>query len=1260
MDGDDAIGDGSIGNPYQTLQQAVDAADPGDVITLRQGTYAGGVTIHEPNITVTSYDGEWAKLVAPIDDPDIHQVLRFHYTADGGRIANIELEGGFYYAVKLETNWDWGVPDADRNGAENIVIENSKIHGSGRDAIKVTPGSDDLHVLNNEIYDTGLRYSGNAEGIDNVNGDRMIVRGNYIHDIATNGIYPKGGSIGSVIEGNLITNTGNGGIQIGYYTDLEWFDTYQNPELYEAIDTVVRNNIIVNTYGAGIGFWASQNSQVHNNTLVNVGEGQNAGVFFSFIDHYTSSNDFTTQSNQNPTFVNNIVVQSETSQTQIVHLRNGSVQDGVNFDNNIWFDRGGDINFGNRLVDPFQWRADFSEWQADMGGANSLEADPLLDASLHLTANSPAIDIAQQILALTTDYDGNIRSGLPDIGADEFAAGPSLPVPPAPGTVGSGSAGGAVLPAVHFSAMSYQIDEAAGFVTVTIERSNDVTSAVSVDYETVDLDAVAGSDFVATSGTLNFAAGQHSATFTVPITDDSIDEGQHSFRVQLSNPSSGVILGAPSITTVNILDDDHIDVPGTLEFTASQFSFAENAGVATVTVQRTGGSDGTVSVDWSTIDGTALAGMDYTASSGTVTLANGQTSATFTVPLLDDSQFEGNEAFTLTLANVTGGAAIGSQNTATVELIENETPPPAEFQMAETSAVVSEDAGTLQVVIERTGDTSAAATVDVIARSVSGGNPAWSGSDYQFVDTTVSFAPGESEQIVSVALIDDDYAEFDESFRLILTTPSGDNTIGTDSTTVVTIQDDQSVLSLSNWQYVVDESDGQALVTIQRVGNTSGSATVDYSAVNLTAQSGTDYQPATGTLSFAPGETEKTVTVDLVDDSIAEPQEQFGFSLSNVTGDSEPGRNWAYIVVGDDDSVPMPGVLQFAASSISVDETAGSVIVELTRTDGSSGAVSVDYATIDGTAQSGSDYVAASGTLTFAEGQTSATVPLQILSDEVAEGSESFSLLLSNPTGGATLGGQDTLTVTLTETPPTLPQFELTVPGSVSGSTEGLVTTELREDDGAFTFLVTRSGDSTTEASVTLLVRSGGPGIHWSQRAYNGQDYSGSDQVLTFAAGEVSKTIQIPIVDDNYAENDEFFNIQLVQPSSASELGQTTQALVTVHDDQSAIELASWQTVHNEASGTVSIVIRRIGDLTGTASVDYATINSSAISGEDFVGVSGTLTFAPGESEKIVEVSLIDDAFSEDDELFGFLLQNVTGPSDLRRNWQNVVIESDD
>lgn len=424
---------GTAAQPFSTLQRAIIAADPGDVIELRQGTYQGGVVVNDANITIRSFPNEWAHITAPTNNSNFSTTITFNPRASGGRLQRIEVSGGEFYTVKMESVWDENDPSS--HGASNIVIEDCKLHGSGRDVVKITPASNDVTIQRCEIYNSGVRDPSNAEGIDNTTGDRMIAQENHVHDIATTGIYAKGGSIGTKIRRNLVRNIRNGlGIEGGQYTAPEFYNPRTNPEQYESRDIVIENNIVVNTAYAGIALTGSLNSQVRGNTIVNPSQTGQPGIMLR-----PSQFDVP---NQNPTIENNIVMLNSNSSSEMLTIRGGGLNGPMNFRNNLFYDPRGPANFWNQTSPPNGYQGGLAGFETHVrAGSNNKEGNPLLDASFHLSVNSPARASGRGGTGLALDYDGNPRAATPDIGADQFSPGFALAVPPAGGTLGIGSTG---------------------------------------------------------------------------------------------------------------------------------------------------------------------------------------------------------------------------------------------------------------------------------------------------------------------------------------------------------------------------------------------------------------------------------------------------------------------------------------------------------------------------------------------------------------------------------------------------------------------------------------------------------------------------------------------------------------------------------------------------------------------------------------------------------------------------------------------------
>lgn len=221
---------------------------------------------------------------------------------------------------------------------------------------------------------------------------------------------------------------------------------------------------------------------------------------------------------------------------------------------------------------------------------------------------------------------------------------------------------------LQFSAPTYAVNENGGNVAITVTRTGGSFGTASVHCATADGSAMAGVDYIATRGVLNWTNRDTAAkTFMVPIVNDSIPEGSETFSVNLTlSPASRISLGSPSSATVTI------GPPGTVQMSSTSYSVNENDGTITITATRTGGSFGMASVYYTTASGSAAAGADYTPQSGTLTWGDGEAGTkTFAVPIVDDALYEGDESFTVSIAGV-GGSAAGSPAWATVTITDND------------------------------------------------------------------------------------------------------------------------------------------------------------------------------------------------------------------------------------------------------------------------------------------------------------------------------------------------------------------------------------------------------------------------------------------------------------------------------------------------------------------------------------------------------------------------------------------------------------
>jgi hypothetical protein len=224
-------------------------------------------------------------------------------------------------------------------------------------------------------------------------------------------------------------------------------------------------------------------------------------------------------------------------------------------------------------------------------------------------------------------------------------------------------------PAVlQFGKVSYAVKEG-GKATITVTRTGGKHGGVTVDYATSDGTAAAGTDYVAASGTLTFAAGQLARSFTVATVQDRLVEGPEALTVTLSNPDGGALLGAASAATVQIKDDE----PG-VRFREVAYQVKERAGLATITVVRVGRLADAVTVDYAATAGTAIAGPggDFTEVTGTLTFAPGQASRSFKVPVLDDAVPDGPKTVNLQLTNPSPNAWLATPSTAVLTITDDD------------------------------------------------------------------------------------------------------------------------------------------------------------------------------------------------------------------------------------------------------------------------------------------------------------------------------------------------------------------------------------------------------------------------------------------------------------------------------------------------------------------------------------------------------------------------------------------------------------
>lgn len=265
---------------FATVQRAIDQAISGDTIYIKNGIYKESIAINKPNLTLIGESNQLTKLVSPSHDSEHYFTIKVGVSASNTVIKNINISGGYFYTISLEHDY---LRESEKyTGVRGVSLIDNKIHGSGRDVIKVKPGVRQVLITGNEIFNSGRRDNSNAEGIDIVNARDITITDNLIHHTTTTGVYIKGGTQNSYIAHNFISDTGGSGILIGFDTSPEYFSLQENPEMYEAINSVVRGNIISNTAYAGVGTYSALCASVESNLLVDTAMSGQSDIYLSY------------------------------------------------------------------------------------------------------------------------------------------------------------------------------------------------------------------------------------------------------------------------------------------------------------------------------------------------------------------------------------------------------------------------------------------------------------------------------------------------------------------------------------------------------------------------------------------------------------------------------------------------------------------------------------------------------------------------------------------------------------------------------------------------------------------------------------------------------------------------------------------------------------------------------------------------------------------------------------------------------------------
>jgi Ca2+-binding RTX toxin-like protein/Tol biopolymer transport system component len=530
----------------------------------------------------------------------------------------------------------------------------------------------------------------------------------------------------------------------------------------------------------------------------------------------------------------------------------------------------------------------------------------------------------------------------------------------------------------------------------------------------------------------------------------------------------------------------------------------------------------------------------------------------------------------------------------------------------------AEASGAYSFTVTRTGDLFTASSANW---TVTGADA----EDFQggvLPSGTVSFAPGEASQTVTLAIANDAVVEADEGFTITLSDSVG-ATLAAASAEGVIRNDDVSFSIVANSPGALEGDDffRPYSFSVIRTGDDSAWSSVDYTVAVGTASGFVDVSLSSGTVFFAPGGVSSaTIAIPIVGDRLVEPDEDFTVSILNVISGSDGatiGTGTAQGVILNDDVL----TFDIAADAPGLAEGDSGVTpytFTVTRSGDALGESTVAWMVQDdGSATPDVDFISSSGLLTFGFGETTQTITVQVIGDGRVEADESFTLTLFDAVG-AEIGTGSAQGVILNDDA-SIVSIAADAPAVLEG------------DDGVtpYSFTVTRSGDTSDVATAFYSVQSG---------TASSADFFAFPGVVVFNPGETTQTITVQVIGDTVVEGDESFTVFLAAGEGVT-LGTDTAEGVILNDDVATYSIAAAPAVVEGNDGVTPYVFT----VTRSAVADQDVVldwvfTSITASSADVLVPAGPLVFGAYQTTATITVNIIGDRLLEEEESFTITL----------------------
>jgi len=669
---------------------------------------------------------------------------------------------------------------------------------------------------------------------------------------------------------------------------------------------------------------------------------------------------------------------------------------------------------------------------------------------------------------------------------------------------------------------------------------------------------------------------------------------------------------------------------GAFEFTAASFQVNENGLQAAITVRRAGGtsgpnSDGTgnVSVQFTTSPGSAVPGVNYSSVVTNVIFPPGEVLQQVFVPIIDDLVITTNKTVNLALASPSSPAGLGDQTNAVLTIVNTDSS--ISFSTANFQVAKNIPTGLATITINRFGGTSGTSTVG-FATTTNG--TAIVGTDYTPTNSRVIFNPGDLFKTVQIAITNNNLPEGDRTVTMVLSNILN-ATIASPSNAVLTIKDttfSPGQLSFGATNYFANEGDGTANITVIRTGGSSGSVSVFYYTTPITATPGLNYISVSNNLTFSDGQTNRSFTIPLIDNSLSQGQVSLGVSLLT---NASSGATLAYpsnalLFIADNDSG-----FAFENATNTVPETTAQASINVIRIGPTNSSMAVDYATHNGTAIAGTNYLATSGTLTFGPGQILKSIAIPLINDPQVTGDVLFTVALSanvaNP--GVQLAYPSTNTVVIQD-----------ADAGLSFTNSSMI---VRRDAGSALITVVCSNpgiepvinnSNTIPLSVQYATTDGS--------AIAGVDYISTSGTLVFTNGNGTNTFNVPIINNESVVGARSFSLRLFNPTAPGRLVAPSNEVVTIIDGTAGFKFSKSAYSVNKTDGGAIINVFRTGLTDSVATIDFIATNGSAIDGIHYFATNGSLLFTNGVTNQTFTVRVIDTSVVQPNKTVSMQLLN--------------------